>query len=152
MSADHSIMASFELKPTGTFLDEVLIHSESDASVAIRQLKDDALDIYASNLDDPVLYAEVLSDPSLKSEESLNVIYEVTFNPVGPTFSGTGKLNPFAVPGFREAMHWLVDRDYIAQEILGGLAIPRYTCLTDTLNMSQSNWAWCENWSYFSKP
>jgi peptide/nickel transport system substrate-binding protein len=44
---------------------------------------------------------------------------------VGPTFK-TGALNPFSVPAIREAMNWLVDRNYIAQEIYGGLAVPRY--------------------------
>jgi len=29
----------------------------------------------------------------------------------------------------REAMNWLVDRNYIAQEITGGLGVPKYTAL-----------------------
>jgi peptide/nickel transport system substrate-binding protein len=132
MSADYSITASFELKPTGAFLDEVLITTEPDASAAIRKLKDDGLDIYAFGLDDPRLYGEVLDDSSLTAVENLGTFYDLTFNPVGPTFPGTGKLNPFSVPAFREAMHWLVDRDYIAEEIYNGPAVSRYTCLTDS--------------------
>lgn len=131
MSTDHSIMACFELKPTGAFLDEVVITSEPNASAAIQNLKDDTLDVYAFGLDDPALYGEVLSAPDLTSAESLGLFNEFTFNPVGPTFPETGTLNPFSVPRFREAMHWLVDREYIAEEIFGGLAVPRYTCLTD---------------------
>jgi peptide/nickel transport system substrate-binding protein len=38
-----------------------------------------------------------------------------------------GRLNPFAVPRVREAMNWLIDRDYIVQEIFGGLALARWT-------------------------
>ncbi len=45
---------------------------------------------------------------------------ELTFNPAGPVFSGTGKLNPFGVPAIREAMNYLIDRTYIAEEIMGG--------------------------------
>jgi peptide/nickel transport system substrate-binding protein len=133
MSGDYSITASFQLeRTTGAFLDEVVITSEPDASAAIQQLKEDALDVYAFGLDDPRLYAEVLSEPGLTSAESYGLYYDFTFNPVGPTFLETGKLNPFSVPRFREAMHWLVDREYIAREIYGGLALPRYTCLTST--------------------
>jgi hypothetical protein len=55
---------------------------------------------------------------------------ELTFNPSGPVFDGTGKLNPFAVPEFREAMNWLVDRDYIVDEIMGGLAVSRVCAIS----------------------
>ena len=129
MSGDCSIAASFELAATGAFLDEVVITKESDAATAIQYLKDDALDVYAHGLGDPALYAEVLADPDLAAVSCLGNYFEFTFNPVGPTFPETGRLNPFSVPKFREAMHWLVERDYIAQEIMGGMAIPRYTCL-----------------------
>ncbi|MEM2961361.1 MAG: ABC transporter substrate-binding protein, partial [Candidatus Bathyarchaeia archaeon] len=53
-----------------------------------------------------------------------------TFNPVGPEFPATGKLNPFSVPRIREAMNYLVDRKYIVDEIMAGMAVPRYTTLT----------------------
>jgi len=132
MSGNCSIMASFELeRTTGPFLDEVLITSEPDSAATIQNLSDGGLDIYAFGLADSALYAEVLADPDLAVAESRGIYYELTFNPVGPTFPETGKLNPFSVPEFREAMHWLVDRDYIAEEICGGLAVPRYTCLDD---------------------
>jgi peptide/nickel transport system substrate-binding protein len=132
MSANYSITACFELKPTGAFLDDVLVTSEPDASAAIQRLKDRTLDIYAYGLPDPALYAEVSAEPDLTTLTASGGIIELTFNPVGPTLPGTGKLNPFSDPKFREAMNWLVDRDYIAQEIYSGLAIPRYTCLTDS--------------------
>jgi len=132
ISADYSITASFELKPTGAFLDEVLIASEPDIPAAIQKLKDDKLDVCAYGLGDSEIYAQVLADPNLTLVENVGSLNELTFNPVGPTFPETGKLNPFSVPAFREAMHWLVDRDYIADNIMGGLAIPRYTCLTDS--------------------
>ena len=132
MSANYSIMACFELEPTGALLDEVVITRESDASAAIQKLKDNTVDVYANRLADSALYAAVLADPDLAVLENLGIFYELTFNPVGPTFPETDKLNPFSVPRFREAMQWLVDREYVAQEIYDGLAVPRYTCLTDS--------------------
>jgi len=53
---------------------------------------------------------------------------ELTFNPGGPV-SPDGRLNPFNVAKIREAMNLVVDRDYMAQEIYGGLGIPKYTNL-----------------------
>ena len=132
VTANYSIMACFELKPTGAFLDEVVITSEPDASAAIQRLKNNALDLYALGLSDAALYVDVLSDTSLTSVENSATFNDLTFNPVGPAFAETGKLNPFSDPKFREAMNWLVDRDYIADDIMGGLATPKYTCLTDS--------------------
>ena len=129
MGGDYSITAGFELERTGPLLDEVVITTEPDPSTAVQKLKDDVLDVYAFGLVDPALYAEVLTDPSLTSVFNVHGFDELTFNPVGPTFPATGKLNPFSDPQFREAMHWLIDRDYIAGDVLGGLAVPRYTCL-----------------------
>jgi len=58
---------------------------------------------------------------------------ELTFNPAGPELAD-GRLNPFAVPAIREAMNWLIDRDYIAQEITGGMAVPRWLPLNTASN------------------
>ena len=131
MSGDYSIAADFELVPTGAFLDEIVITQEPSPTAAIQALKEDALDVYAVRfcVYNPVLYGEVLADTELTSTESMRICDEFTFNPIGPIFPETGKLNPFSVPAFREAIHWLVDREYIATEFMSGRAVPRYTCI-----------------------
>jgi hypothetical protein len=73
---------------------------------------------------------KVRASPDLQHIFSYGLYYELTFNPVGPEFPATGKLNPFVVPRIREAMNYLVDRNYIVSEIMGGLAVPRYATLT----------------------
>ncbi|MGI6641427.1 MAG: ABC transporter substrate-binding protein [Limnochordia bacterium] len=50
---------------------------------------------------------------------------ELTFNPV--VFDDPNVLNPFASQRIREAIHYLVNRDYIADEHISGHATP---CLT----------------------
>ncbi|MCK4221626.1 MAG: ABC transporter substrate-binding protein, partial [Dehalococcoidia bacterium] len=42
----------------------------------------------------------------------------------------TGKLNPFSVPEFREAVNWLFDRDYVVDEIMGGLGVERVCAIS----------------------
>jgi peptide/nickel transport system substrate-binding protein len=39
---------------------------------------------------------------------------------MGPEFKD-GRLNPFSDPAIREAVNWLIDRDYIVSEFYGGL-------------------------------
>jgi peptide/nickel transport system substrate-binding protein len=91
----------------------------------VTRLQTDDLDLFAYALADADLFQTVRGDPRLTYSTSLGSYNEFRFNPVGPIFDGTGKLNPFAVPEFREAMNWLVDRDYICDEIMGGLGVPR---------------------------
>ena len=46
---------------------------------------------------------------------------------MNPAPAPEGKLNPFAIPEVRQAMQYLVDRDFIAQDIYQGLAQPMIT-------------------------
>ncbi len=118
-----------EPRTTGAFLDEVVLTREPSTAAAVQQLKNDAMDLFAYGISDSVLYQEILASPDLTSVECFGVFNELTFNVVGPTFADTGKLNPFSVQEFREAMHWLIDREYICGQIMGGLGTPRYTTL-----------------------
>ncbi|MEM0484955.1 MAG: ABC transporter substrate-binding protein, partial [Pyrobaculum sp.] len=50
-------------------------------------------------------------------------VYNLQINPV--TTNAT--FNPFTIREVREALNWLIDRNYIAEEIMRGLGIPQYT-------------------------
>jgi peptide/nickel transport system substrate-binding protein len=119
-----------ETRTTGPYLDEVLITNEPNFTAAVTRLQTDDLDLFAYGLADAALFQTVRSDPKLAYTTSLGSYNEFTFNPVGPVFNGTGKLNPFYDPKFREAMNWLVDRDYLCNEIMGGLALPRLLAMS----------------------
>jgi len=62
-------------------------------------------------------------------EAGLNILeapsgaYDILVNPV-PFREG---FNPFTIPEIREALNYLIDRSFIANEILKGLAVPRWT-------------------------
>jgi peptide/nickel transport system substrate-binding protein len=118
-----------EERTTGPYLDEVIITEEPNYAQAVYRLQTDDLDMFAYGLADADLFTEVVGDSSLVYTQSVGSFDELTLNPVGPTFPTTGKLNPFSVPEFREALNWLIDRDYICDEILGGLGVPRYTAI-----------------------
>ncbi|HDQ70881.1 MAG TPA: DUF11 domain-containing protein, partial [Chloroflexi bacterium] len=109
--------------------DAIVVQTESSAANAITRLEAGELDIYAAGTSDPDLAQQIADSPNLEGYHAYGSYNELTFNPAGPIFAGTGKLNPFAVPRVREAMNWLVDRDYIVQTIIGGMGVPRWHAL-----------------------
>jgi len=114
-------------RETGPYVDDILIVEEPVSAAAITKLGLNELDIYAFSVTDSDLYATVLADPSIDYVQSVGSFNELSCNPV-PYFTA-GRLNPFGFRPIREALNYLVDRDYIADEICGGLAVPKYTQL-----------------------
>jgi len=122
------------IERTGAWVDTVVVVEEPNAPAAITRLQSGELDLYAYAIADPELFKRVKGSPDLAYAMSYGSYNELTFNPVGPVFTATNQLNPFAVPRIREAMNWLIDRDYICREIYGGLAVPRYTALNTSFS------------------
>jgi peptide/nickel transport system substrate-binding protein len=121
---------SAQQAPKGPWVDEVVFSVELDEAKVIDMLLKNEIQVYFRDLKDVENFKKVKASPDLWYATSYGLYYELTFNPVGPEFPATGKLNPFAVPRIREAMNYLVDRKYISDEIMGGMAIPRYVAIT----------------------
>ncbi len=112
----------------GQWVDEIVLTQEPSTSAAIAQLAADAIDVYAFAIGDRALFATVLANPDLKSYQNFGSFNDLTMNHSGDqVILPNGDFNPFGDPKIREAMHWLIDREYIAQGIMGGLAVPKYT-------------------------
>jgi len=116
--------------PKGPWVDEVVFFVEKDEAKVLDMLLKNEMQVYFRDIRDPGIFRRVKESPDLWYAISYGLYFELTFNPVGPEFPKTGKLNPFAVPRIREAINYLVDRKYICDEIMAGMAVPRYTCLT----------------------
>ncbi|MHC1627585.1 MAG: ABC transporter substrate-binding protein, partial [Candidatus Nezhaarchaeales archaeon] len=116
--------------PYGPWVDEVVFFVEPDESKVYNMLLTGDMHVYFTDISDPEVFELIKESPELWYTTSYGLYYELTFNPVGPEFPKTGKLNPFSNPRIREAMNYLVDRDYIANELCAGLAVPRYFALT----------------------
>jgi len=129
---DHSLSPN-PLKPAVQSAindaDSVVIVEEPSLTEALTRLENGELDIYVQAVNDAAIAQQIGASPNLEGYLSFGNYDDLTFNPSGPIFAGTGKLNPFAVPRIREAMNRLVDRHHIAQEIYGGLAAPRWHAL-----------------------
>lgn len=111
----------------GAWVDEVIFTEENSAVAAASQLNAGQLDIYAYTVAEAPVFETVKANPNLAYSSASGSSVALMFNPA--PFS-SGGLNPFSDQQIREAMHWLVNRDYVMQEIYKGLAIPRYSVLT----------------------
>lgn len=125
--------AAIAAERTGGWVDDIVVIEIADEPTAIEMLLAGEIDIFAQTMSDPELLKRVEASPYLEYSVSFGGNSEITFNPVGPEFPGTGKLNPFSVPRIREAMNWLIDRDYIAQELYGGMALPRIVTISGAM-------------------
>ncbi|MEM1998038.1 MAG: ABC transporter substrate-binding protein [Candidatus Bathyarchaeia archaeon] len=122
--------ASAQAAPKGPWVDEVVFSVETDEAKTVDMLLKNEIQVYFRDIRDPELFKKIKASPDLWYVTSYGLYFELTFNPVGPEFPATGKLNPFSVPQIREAMNYLVDRKYICDEIMAGMGVPRYTTLT----------------------
>ena len=112
---------------TGAWVDEVDFTAIADPEPAVAQIQAGAIDIYPVTVDDAQVFAGVKADPNLKYVTMTGGFDQMMFNTVACT--DTTVLNPFNDMQIREAMNYAVDRDFVVQEILGGLGVPRYTVI-----------------------
>lgn len=112
--------------PNGAWVDEVVLVEEPSAEKAFSRLVSGDIDLHAEAVSNVAVFEDVRNHPALDYYTSFGSYAEFTFNTA--EFED-GRLNPFASRKVREAMNWLIDRDHIAQEIYGGLAIPKLTVL-----------------------
>ncbi|MEX2143670.1 MAG: ABC transporter substrate-binding protein [Anaerolineales bacterium] len=105
----------------GGWLDEIGMKVVG-ADSAITQIDAGDIDIYTSNLSTP---QDVQASDAANLERSFQygLYYELTLNPSEFT---DGSFNPMTDVRIRKALNNLVDRDYINQEVYGGLAVPKY--------------------------
>ncbi|MEM2024806.1 MAG: ABC transporter substrate-binding protein [Desulfurococcaceae archaeon] len=135
--------------PNGPWADEVIIDS-SDPAIGVERLISGEIDWWHDSIGLPALfkriqqaglpysvsyglYYEITVNYACKMDEATGEIIEPVFpNPSklpDPTVQGKILFNPFCSRKIREALHYIINREFIATQILGGLATPRYTAL-----------------------
>jgi len=112
----------------GGYLDEI-DYSVVDAQSAITQIGAGAVDLFSYGLAADKL-AEIKA-ANLCYTQSYGTYYDFMYNPA--VFTDTTKLNPFSNRKIREATNWLIDRNYINQEVYAGGVLPKFFALTTQL-------------------
>ena len=123
--------APTQVPPTdrhGGWLDEIDVSAVAGDS-ALSQLQAGAIDYYSFNLASDALPA--IKESGLPYSEAFGGYYGISLNPA--VFTDTTRLNPFSNPKIREAMNYLIDRNYINQEIFAGGSLPKLLSITTQL-------------------
>ncbi|HLO17826.1 MAG TPA: ABC transporter substrate-binding protein, partial [Anaerolineales bacterium] len=112
----------------GGWLDEI-DYSVVDSASAISQIQAGAIDFYSFTLASDAYPA--IKDAGLPSAKSAGAYYGISLNPA--VFTDANVLNPFSDRKIREALNWLIDRNYLNQEIYAGGSLPKLFPITTQL-------------------
>ena len=110
-------------------MDQIVFTQEPDIGKVAGLIETGSHQVFAQGVANPTVYHRLRDSERVALDVSYGSSVELTINPAGPTFA-TGELNPFHVPEIREALNWLIDRRHVAEEIYGGLAVPRFLPLS----------------------
>lgn len=102
----------------GAFIDQVNFIRYLDPNLALQDLKSHKIDIYFFSIPLEVV-SDVQNDPNVKVYETTGGFMDLLLNPA-PARNATGELNPFSIREVRFAMNYLIDRDFVVNEILKG--------------------------------
>src|SRR5256712_442473 len=118
--------------PMGGIVDQVQWFTQRDASQALLQLDTNQMDIYAGSLITQAQVQAAHADPAIRTTDSYGWDTDLFVNPVPVNQSlAPGVFNPFAIREIRQAMNYLIDRNYINEEIFGGYGHPHATIWTN---------------------
>ncbi len=113
-----------ETERRGAWLDELVFTRKADTGKAVNLIKNNRIQLFAAGISNPTIFNRIRRSAELQYEISYGTSAELTVNPAA--FADDTRLNPFQSRPIREALNWLLDREYIANELYGGLAVPRY--------------------------
>jgi len=110
--------SSLAFADKGSYVDKIQFIQYSDENTALEEVKNGNLDIYYS-----AIPFDRISDPQsregLKIFQSTGQSYSLLVNP-----APSEKFNPFSIRDIRFALNYLVDRELIVDELLGGYGVP----------------------------
>ena len=102
----------------GTFVDEIKFIQYLDENTALQEVRNGNLDLYYFRVSSDRL-EDYNSRENLQVFESTGSYYSILTNP-----TDSGKFNPFSIKEIRFALNYLVDRNLIVNELLGGFGSP----------------------------
>jgi len=105
----------------GTYVDEIRFIQYLDENTALEEVRNGNLDMYYYRISSDRL-EDSDSKEGLKVYESTGGYYSILLNP-----TDEGPFNPFSIQEIRYAINFLVDRDLIVNELLGGYGTPMFS-------------------------
>ncbi|QTF94271.1 ABC transporter substrate-binding protein, partial [Halomonas sp. BM-2019] len=109
---------------TGALVDELVFTRETDIGRVTGLIEAGSHQLFSQGISSPTVFNRLRDSLQAAHDLAYGTSSELTLNPAGPTLAD-GSLNPFHLPAIREALNWLIDRRLVAEELYGGLAVPR---------------------------
>ena len=110
---------------SGALVDQIVFTQESDVGKVTGLIESGTHHLFGQGVSSTTVFQRLRDSERATYALAYGSSMELTVNPAGPHFAN-GELNPFHVPEIREALNWLINRRYVAEELYGGLAVPRY--------------------------
>jgi peptide/nickel transport system substrate-binding protein len=116
---NYSLASTATTTNTGGYLDKIKFIRYSNENVAYQQVGNGNLDLYLSQI--PLqLIEEAKKNINLKIYEKDGLSYGVVINPT----NSSQTFNPFSIREIRYALNFLIDRNFIVNDILKGFGDP----------------------------
>ena len=113
-----ALAAAGQAHGSGAYVDGVRFVQYADESTALEEVRSGALDVYYYRMPADRLQGAGARD-GLQVHESTGGSYDILLNP-----AESEKLNPFSSREVRFAVNFLLDRDLIVNELMGGYGVP----------------------------
>jgi peptide/nickel transport system substrate-binding protein len=118
-----------EMDRTGSWLDTIVFVEEPNQDAAVARLAAEDIDMYADDIGGTAAVQAINNADNVTAVTQFGLFDEIFFN--NGTCADESSLNPFQNQQIREAMNWAIDRDYVADELYAGLAVPKYTVIRE---------------------
>ncbi len=128
-STEHSTTEQLDSTRRGALVDQIVFTQQGDIGQVVSLIESGSHHIFSQGITSTTVFQRLRDSKSADYDISYGSTVELTLNPAGPHFVN-GELNPFHIPAIREALNQLINRRYIAEEIYGGLAVPRFLPLS----------------------
>jgi peptide/nickel transport system substrate-binding protein len=113
----------------GGWLDTIIFVEEPNQDAAIARLSAGDIDMFADDVGGQAAVQTIRDSDNIQTRTQYGLYDEIFFN--NGACADEGVLNPFNNAKIREAMNWAIDRDFVADELYGGLAVPKYTTISE---------------------
>jgi len=109
--------------PYGPFPDKVIIFRQAIEATVVPMIERGEMNVWLYNLISPENVKKAEESPNVKVIRTYGGSVQLLVNPLETTEG----FNPFSIRAIREALNWLIDRNFIVSEIYHGRGVPRWT-------------------------
>ncbi|MDX1614526.1 MAG: ABC transporter substrate-binding protein, partial [Candidatus Promineifilaceae bacterium] len=121
-------MSEEEMSRMGGWLDTIVFLQEPNQDSGVARLAAGDVEVFADDIAGQAA-AQAADAANIQTRTQYGLYDEIFFNVTA--CADENLLNPFQSPAVREAMNWAIDRDFVADELYNGLAVPKIAPISE---------------------